>query len=223
MNENLLQLILEYQMTKEEAFAFRLTILYMEMARKYFPDYKHATLPKKGDPRKGLLFKYCWKLMQDTKDKLQPEEYRHYIQAQMSILQSIKRGDEHPYIDPNCLVGNQAWARWCIWSKYFTEMKKTSVVVQEEAPSDFTKETQRMLQETHYALTVRLGELTKDKVLAEMPNILRWVRMSVVSPYFVACSPTAQEYIHQNKPKLGFVVPPSDGVEECYKKLFKDV
>lgn len=222
MNEHLLQLILEYKMTKEEALAFHIAVLYMEMSRKYFPEYKHANLPKKGDPRKSSLFKYCWKMMHDNKDRLPVEDYRHYIQAQMSILKNIRRGEEHPYIDPNCLVGEQAWARWCVWKKYFTAMKNTSIAP-EETNVDIAKEIKKALQESHYALTVRLGDLTKDKVLSEMPTILRWVRANIVSPVFIALSPTAQYYIEKHKPRLGFDLPQVEGGEVYYKELFRGV
>jgi len=150
------------------------------------------------------------------------EDYPFYIQAQMSILKNIRTGQGHPYIDPNCLVGDQAWARWCVWNKYFAAVKQTSI--REEVASDFTKEMKKALEDAHYALTVRLGDLDKDKLYSEMPNVLRWVRMNVVSPIFVALSPTAQSYIRQHRPKLGFDLPKGvESVGDYYKELFKDV
>jgi hypothetical protein len=218
------ELILQYKMNKEEALALRLADIYITLSRKYFPDYKHATLPKKGDPRKCILFKYCWKMMTDTEGKLKPTEYRNYIQAQMSILKNIRVKEGHPYIDPNCLVGDKAWGRWAVWHKYFTEVKKTAEVKVEALQADFSKEIKQALDDTHYALTVRLGELTKEKVLAEMPTILRWVRMNVVSPFFIALSPTCQHFLKEQQPKLGFELPGGVEVMSGYcRELFGEV
>ena len=218
MNEHLYQLILEYKMSREEALTLRLADIYIELSHKYFPEYKHAALPKSGDPRKGLLFKYCWKLLHETKDKIKVTDYPNFIQSQLSILKNY----ENAYINPNCLIGDKAWSRWCVWSKYFNEMKKTSeAVVNQE---DFTKEIKKALDETHYVLTVRLGELTKNKVLSEMETILRWVRMAVVSPIFIAMSPTAESYIEEHKPALGFELPKGvESMQVYYQNLFKDV
>jgi hypothetical protein len=186
------QLINEFNLTKREAFAIRLAFLYMELSAKYFPDYKHYKIPRKGDPRKCELFRYCWKLMNET--RLQPHEYRHYIQSQMSILKNIKIAEGYPYIHPNCLVGEKAWRRWCVWQKYFNEVKK----VTEHQNTNYNREIKKALKDDHYVLTVRLGELSNDKLLEEMDFIWRLNKIGVVSPYFFALNPVAKEWLNKS-------------------------
>lgn len=199
MNEKLLHLILEYKMTKEEAFAFRLAVIYLELSRKYFPDYNHCKLPKRGDPRKCELFRYCWTLRNETIDKLKPDEYRFFIQAQMSIIKSVTNTY---YIHPNCLVGEKAWRRWYIWKKYFTQVKKKS----DEIMQDKNKEAEikKSLLETHYALKIRLKELSQEQFIKEIEFILRLYRMNVVSIYFLLLNKGIKEYIEKNNVKIDF-------------------
>ncbi len=225
MNVSQLQLVLEYQMTKTEAFAYGLALLYIETAKKYFPDYKHYNFTK-GDPRKKELFKYCWKLLHETEGKLQPEDYRYYIQAQMAVMKNIRKGDGHPYIHPNCLVGEGAWRRWKLWKKYFDNTKS---VIQEE-DKDELKVVKQALAETHYALTARLGEITKESLTEALESkfLFRLVMLNVVSPYFIVLSPVVQDHVQKKglnlkdygidqevwKNRLG------SEAEEAYKQLY---
>jgi len=218
MIEHLWQVMIEYQMTNEEKFAFRLAMIYIELSRKYFPEYKHYTLPKHGDPRKSNLFRHCWKLMNTTKGKLKPEEYRFYIQAQMSVLAGIKINGAAPYINPNCLVGEAAWKRWLVWQKYFNELKKTAEPIITE---DFTKEVIKRLHDDHYALTVRLGELTKDKIKNEIDFILKLNKMNVISPYFILLNPVMKNCkVEFDKDSYSKKI--TNESLKVYKRLFKD-
>ena len=51
--------ILNYEMTPEEAKAFKLALLWEELCQQEFPDERRVSL-KKGDPRKSTLFRYCY-------------------------------------------------------------------------------------------------------------------------------------------------------------------
>lgn len=229
MNIRELQLVLEYKMTKLESYAFGLALLYIETAEKYFPDYKHYNFAK-GDPRKKQLFKYCWKLLNETEGKIAPEDYRYYIQAQMSVLKNIRKGDAHPYINPNCLVGEAAWRRWMLWKRYFDHTK--TITNESEVSSDI-KEIKQKLAETHYALTIRLGKITKQTLTEVMENklLFRLVMMNVVSPYFIIISPLVQEFVTKNNVDLKsygidknlWMKRIDKEAEETYKKLFTDL
>ena len=55
----------KYNMDDLEAAACRIAASWLEQSRKAFPDYRHSTM-KKGDPRKSLIFKICYKLARET-------------------------------------------------------------------------------------------------------------------------------------------------------------
>ena len=117
----LLELITEYKMDKAEAKAWKVSILYLQLAQKYFPDYKHYTVGKK-DPRKSILFRHCYKLVRERDEQLEDHEYRLYIAAQMQIMKNIDFGTGgQALVNPNCLVGTKAWNRWLLWKKKFFE------------------------------------------------------------------------------------------------------
>lgn len=218
-------------MSRQEAFVWNLVIIYRQLLTKYFPEYK---LPRigDGDPRKKEVFKYFWKLVNDTKDKLRPDEYRLYIQAQLSILKNVKRSDgEMPYIAPNRMVGDRAWARWCVWKKYFDN---TKVVLDPEKPKmDFTREAMASLSETHYALILRLGDVSKEALTTALKSkmLFRMAMLKVVSPYFMVMSPIVTAYAEQNGIDMKsfgidrdlYYSRINDEVRSFYKRLFKEV
>src|SRR5579885_1638384 len=95
--------IFEYNMNAEETLAYKLGLLWMAISDKLMPDYKYATrYPKKGDPRKSSLFKYCWKLSRETKGLIDVKDYKLYIAAQIHMLMAIEIGNTHPNIGPWC-------------------------------------------------------------------------------------------------------------------------
>jgi hypothetical protein len=225
MEESQIYLILQYKMVKEEAFAFRLALLYLQLAKQYFPNYKHVNLPKNGDPRKCELFKYAWKLMQTTKGRLALEEYRSYMQAQFSVLKQIKVGNYHPLIHPRCLVGDQAWRRWLLWSKHFEEVKK----VRTEEKTTNVPAIKEALHNTHFILQLRLKEITKERLEDAMASkyLFRLIDIGAVSMYFVAMSKTVQEYAKLKsivlKDLASYQKQINPEIEVVYKKLFGGV
>lgn len=115
MEINRLQTIIDYNLSEYEAHAFKLALIWEELTKKMFPKEKAlAKLPKQGDPRKNTLFKYCWKLLRETRGLLKPEDYRFYIKANLTI---IKVNNLH--LSPNVLCGDSAWIRWRIWKKLY--------------------------------------------------------------------------------------------------------
>ena len=49
-----LEAIIDYEMDRLEAKAYKLLLLWLDKSRKMFPNYAHAKM-KKGDPRKSLI------------------------------------------------------------------------------------------------------------------------------------------------------------------------
>ena len=193
--EKFLPLILEYDMSKEEALAFRLAILYMQLARQYFPNYNHVGLPKKGDPRKSELFRYCWKMLKEA--DLTFDEYRPYIQSQLAILKNIKIGEDHPLIHPRCLVGKVAWRRWGVWKKYFEQAKKTRDV---KLIEDYTPIIKRELQDTLDLLRNRLKKLSKKTLQEALESryLFRLASIGAVSVYFLAMNDLVAHFLAKN-------------------------
>ena len=144
-----LEAILDYDLDELEAKAYKLCLIWIERSRKIFPDYQHSGM-KRGDPRKSLIFKYCYKLVRETQGVLEDKDYALYIRAQLDVLRHINTGKKTaPLIDANCLVGDKAWKRWKLWKrKYDAVTSKPTELSQVTAPGiakaisglEFTKE-----------------------------------------------------------------------------------
>ena len=115
--------IIIFKMTQQEAKAFKLALLWISLTRKFLPTdaaVSVATLPK-GDPRKGYLFKQCWKLLRETSGLLEEQDYKYYFAAQLKMLKNVQRSKGHAHVGHNVFVGEKAWVRWKIWKKKFDE------------------------------------------------------------------------------------------------------
>ena len=114
---NPLERILKYDMSPEEAKAYKLCLLWDSICQKEMPNYKFSKSKASGDPRKSLLFRYCYKLLKETKGLIGDKDYRLYITAQIHVLCSITDGEVHALISPQCLTGDKAWRRWKLWKE----------------------------------------------------------------------------------------------------------
>lgn len=179
--------IIDWEMTESEGHAYKLALLWEELVNKIFPNQKITTLPKKGDPRKSNLFRYCWRLQRETKGLLKPEEYRLYITAQLQILR-IHNGR----VEPNALCGDKAWVRWRIWKRLYDakckEQKETPKVAAKILNPKIVKEldcTKRFLYEKME------GEPTLEKMKAfcKKKMFKIWTLSAKVSHYYLLMSP----------------------------------
>jgi len=190
MDNNILDVAEYYGMDADQAKAFQLCHIWLETSRKVFPDYKHYRMPKKGDPRKSMLWKLCYKLVRETKGLIEDQDYQLYIRAQLDILKAITDGKEHPLVDPQILVGNKAWVRWRIWKKKYDA--KVKVLANESAPA-VSKIKEAMERTKAFLFKHFRGQPTLQMMqeAAGNKNLLRWASDKRLSAYYLANS----EYI----------------------------
>lgn len=202
-----LDAIAEYGMDQLETAAYKLCILWVDKSRKFFPDYDHVKL-KRGDPRKSLMFKVCYKLVRETQGILMEEDYPLYVRAQLDILKNINTGNDLPLIVPQCLVGEKAWKRWKLWKK-----KYDSVVEQKGFNIKVTVSSQKVvdaLEKTQEFIFKTLGPnptIEKYKEAIINKNLFRWINVGKISPYYLALSPYIKQLIsEEDMKKLNFDV-----------------
>lgn len=205
-------------MNEDEALALKTAVLWEILVKKEFPNYEHIKLKRKGDPRKSSLFKYCYKLVKETKGYLKTTEYKSYMLAQINILKNIKSGDVHALIHPQCLVGTKAWKRWKLWKFKIQQQENKSV----------TQETEIPLHQLKIAL-----ENTKDfflrnfKKIPDKKDIDFWHRNGLlkkyliqgkISPYYIAMSPHCT--FDKTDYKLGIEEVTSKEAIDLFNKIF---
>ncbi len=227
MLNNQLESILRYDdppWTSEMMFAFKLGLVYTELAVKYFPNLKHG-YPRSGDPRKSELFKICWKLMNDNKTKLKKEEFRPFIQAQLSILKNIKAGPaKELFYGPRCLLGNPAWGRWIVWQKH-ARAQKTFM----SSSIEPTREYKVELLKTKAVLENKIRPLNRETLIEAMDSgmLFRMATLKAVSQSFLDCCPLVRTYVTKN-PDVArrYDIKLENAPEEAlakYKELFGDL
>lgn len=209
-----LHAIIEYGMDAMEASAFRLALCWLDVSRRVFPDYRHATL-NRGDPRKSLVFKICYKLVRETKGVLEESEYPLYVRAQLEVLKYISRNSGNPLIDPNCLVGERAWKRWRLWKKRYDSVVTTGDSSDERSLAAGALKAIDGLEKTKEFLVKSLGDLVEERYRQAIinNNIFRWVNLGKISPYYIAISPIMSRLL--GKPDLERMNFQADVYREC--------
>lgn len=186
-----LDAIIQYEMNPLEAKAFKIALLWQDLAGKEFPGYQHVRLRKTGDPRKSILFKYCYKLVRETQGIIPDHEYRLYILAQLHILKNFTK-ESYARIDPAILVGDRAWKRWKRWKYlYDRKVREEQTPLNEEGgrPNIFMenelKRTKQFFEKTYGRLPTyaQIDQAMHDHTM------IRWVTMARVSPYYILLSP----------------------------------
>ena len=196
-----LEAILQYGMNDLEAKAYKIALVWEEVTKKEFPNYQHARLRKKGDPRKSLLFKYCYKLVRETQGILQDAEYRLYILAQLHVLKNVSATDIHARIDPGILCGDKAWKRWKMWKRLYDQKKKEQELdVSVASISSSRSKIESELNRTKKFFFEKYNrEPTYQQIYQAMHDhtMIRWVTIDRVSPYYVLLSPYVTRSLEQ--------------------------
>jgi hypothetical protein len=193
----LLEPIIEFKMPELEAKAYKIGLLWMGMTRKYFPEYKHTNgFPRKGDPRKSSLFRYCYKLVRETQGLIPDNEYMLFVKAQLDVLKAIDLGgNRHPRIEPSCLVGDKAWIRWKLWKRKYDAITKRQT--KEDVGLDVAplEQITRELKMTKAHLTGRFdGEYREEHINMGARDMERWIALGKVSGYYAVLSPWVKKY-----------------------------
>ena len=223
---NRLSEILTWKMTQSEARAFKLCLMWEEYTQNMFPKIPCGKLPKRGDPRKSLLFRYCNKLLRETKGIILDDQYQWYIKAQLDILKNVS--DNLPNISPACLVGIKAWKRWKVWLRKFQAMSKVGETkIEVPASKIFAK-----LQKTKEFLTKQFkGEPKLEDIEQAFKSraFIRWVILGKIYPVYVILSPFVSSIIRNKSIEEIFNVDfniyrssITSEVEDSFKKLFSN-
>ena len=183
-----LEPIIRYKMDQAEAKAYKIALLWEDECRRELPGESYVKLKKNADPRKSLLFKYCFKLARETKGIIPDPEIHMYIRAQIQVLKSIRHGEVHALVEPHCLVGDKAWRRWKFW-KYRYDKKlgimPTSGEMKIRTPEGKIKAE---ISSTLEFLT-KMGCNEFDTMLSRKEDIQRWHKIGEISSFYLVMSP----------------------------------
>lgn len=189
--------IIEYNMSEQEAEAYKLAIMYQEEFQRMFPpdnksiaasSYRGNSLPKRGDPRNSNLFRHCWKLLRETRGLLKFEHRRLYLRAQITAVGS----KSNAYIEPNIIVGDRAWWRWKVY-KWLWE-KKLATINSEAPPPSATSTDPKIAKELVFTKKHLFEKCNGEPSIEKIDEFVNsgifrfWIMQGKVSKYYVVLS-----------------------------------
>lgn len=198
MSHNVLQVIAHYDMTPDEALAYRVACMFEHLVEKVFPKMRQCTLGK-GDPRKKEVFKYAWKLIHDPDKPLQPADYKLYVFAQLKVFKAYLDQGKEVFIHPNCLTSDKAWNRWLLFKSKFEQRQKFQTPEQAGIQVNTDDKIAKELTATKAHFLQRFHRLAAQDVLDALNSrtMLRWVAMRHVSGYYPHLSPIVDKWLQE--------------------------
>lgn len=192
-----LDAIFEWNMSTPEAETYKLALMWEVEIRKYAPTHlqtpewkRRNSLPFRGDPRKSILFKHCWKLRRLTKGLLKENELRLYIVANLTILRNY-----NAYMEVNTLCGDKAWIRWKVWKKLYD--RKTAELNSSPPPPVAEDRLMRELLRTKrffYEKCEGLPSIELVQKFIDAGSIRLWILQGKLSIYYVMLSPFFKQH-----------------------------
>lgn len=186
-----LQTIVDLKMSSEEAETFKLALIYENEFSKIFKNidgqtYRRNFLPRKKDPRDSYLFRQCWKLRRETRDLLEPSEYKNYIQSNLFI---IKTNEGH--IQPNCINGDKSWIRYKVWKRIYDKKlaEKNSKLEKKEVKLDHKKLAE--IDKTKKFLFEKCKGTPKYEQILDFiqsGSFNLWIATEKISPFYLSLS-----------------------------------
>lgn len=219
-----LEPIIRYNMNETEAKAYKIALIWEEECKIEIPKESFVKLKRNTDPRKSTLFKYCYKLIKETKGILKENELKLYIKAQLQILKAIKEENVHALIEPHCLVGDKAWKRWKIW-KYKYQKKINRILNSDEI--DLSVKDSKVINELKNALDFlkKMDCVVFDKLKSKKENVIRWASNRQISYFYLLLSPWIRKIFGDltqfNFDKVYYQSSINPKIEDFFKQNFK--
>ena len=203
----------KYDLSPIETLAYQCCIVYLTLAHKIFPNYRHCKLPKSGNVRNASLFKHCLKMCKNLDTKVKKEHYPLYIKAQMDIFSSIyKATNVCPFIVPSMISSSKSFSRWMLWKNRYEAIK----VIKTENTT-INAERQLLLNEfikTLAFMNTKFNIFENLKTFLEnKTEIFKFVILKKISPYYVALSPWIEKLPSEIKDEI-LTITNSESVRE---------
>lgn len=189
-----LEPIIRYNMNEMEAKAFKIALMWQEECGKEIRRESYAKLKPDSDPRKTILFKYCFKLAKEMKGLLPDSDISLYVRAQIQVLKSINDGKIHALIEPACLVGDKAWRRWKLWKSRYDRRVACPRTSEEMCVRATEGKINSEIKATKSFLD-RMNCLTFEGLSSRKQDLQRWMKSGEISCFYLVLSPWIKEIV----------------------------
>lgn len=204
MSRNVLEDIAKFDLTPKEAAAYKIAAIYEHLLHKMFPQYRHICGMGK-DPRTSLIFRHAWKVIDEHGHEMTgKDDLKVYVMAQLKVFKTYLDRGEPVLINPNCLSGDGAWARFKLYEKRYEQSKVFQTVeaanIQVNTDDRIVKELKKTKE--YFFLKFKRHDVKDILSVLEDRSLLRWVIMKNVSGYYPHMSPVVKKWLTDKNLKV---------------------
>lgn len=218
-----LEPIIRYKMDALESKAYKIALIWEEECRRELRGESFVRLKTNSDPRKSLLFKYCFKMARELKGIIKDSEIPLYIRAQIQVLKSIRDGDVHALVEPQCLVGDKAWRRWKMW-KYKYDKKMSSPLVSDDLRISMSEGKARAEIRSSFEFLSLMGCDQFEALESRKEDIHRWLKNGDLSCFYALLSPWIRKMFGEGEEfefdRLYYRASTTPALEEFFRETF---
>lgn len=136
----------------------------------------------KKDPRKTVLFRYCYKLQRETIGILDEQDYKDYVFCQLKGLKNyIEKTGNLIQVTPNILNFDKGYKRWKYFKYKLNKIKYTNKIL----PNVNIDILRSFLKKDRIFLEKNLV-INKHSLKNNVEKLLLWNRIGNLSIYFLA-------------------------------------
>ncbi len=191
MGRNVLEDIAKFDLNPKEAAAYKVAAIYDHLLKKMFPNYRHICGLGK-DPRTSLIFRHAWKVIEEHGHEMTgKDDYKVYVMAQLKVFKTYLDRGEPVLINPNCLSGDGAWARFKLYEKRYEQSKAFQTVEAANIQINSDDRVVKELKKTKDYFYLKFNRHNSEDIIKSLDDrsLLRWVIMKNVSGYYPHMSP----------------------------------
>jgi hypothetical protein len=198
---HILQTIAKYDLTPKETAAYKVAAIYEHLLKKMFPNYRHICGLGK-DPRTSLIFRHAWKVIEEHGHEMTgKDDYKVYVMAQLKVFKTYLDRGEPVLINPNCLSGDGAWARFKLYEKRYEQSKAFQTVEAANIQVNSDDRIVKELKKTKDYFFIKFKRHDPQDIISALDDrsLLRWVVMKNVSGYYPHMSPLVKKWLVDKK------------------------
>jgi len=181
------EFIAQNKLSYDEIHALQRCLEWEKLSKKYFPDDRLERLPKKGNLRKNILFRYCLKMVKMLESTFRGYEISLFMIAQFESFILYRELFDSGCITPACLTSEKSMWRYKKWKKQFDG--RTVYSADKKRKTNMTIVQNELLKSLSFLEALSKDYQKLEYFLSNQEEILKYIILGKMTTLYVIASP----------------------------------
>jgi hypothetical protein len=182
------EFVKKHDLNYEELHAYQMCLLWEEFSKKFFPGVRLEKLPKRGNIKKNILFRNCYKMIKDLSPTMRPYEISLFMKAQFESFVGYNEDlGFNCCISVNSLHGPKSLYRYKKWLATYQRRKISNVI--KKATTNISVVEKEFLKTLYFLESWNKDFKIFEKYKENQNELLRNIILNKLSSLYVITSP----------------------------------